>query len=95
MPHLKGEHCFPVPGRHLPLPVCVLGLGLIGGSLVRDLREADRPVFGWNRSRSTVDAAAADGVDVSTDLVATLRRAAEQDALIVLGVPVPRVTVAA
>lgn len=79
----------PSPAATSPLPVCVLGLGLIGGSLVRDLREADRPVFGWNRSRSTVDAAAADGVDVSTDLVATLRRAAEQDALIVLGVPVP------
>jgi prephenate dehydrogenase len=72
-----------------PRPVCVLGLGLIGGSLVRDLREAGRPVFGWNRSHPTVDAAVADGVDASTDLVATLRRAAEQDALIVLGVPVP------
>ncbi|WP_291479542.1 prephenate dehydrogenase [Corynebacterium sp.] len=72
-----------------PRPVCVLGLGLIGGSLVRDLRAAGRPVFGWNRSPATVDAARADGVDASTDLVATVRRAASQDALIVLGVPVP------
>nr|WP_255806718.1 prephenate dehydrogenase [Corynebacterium kalidii] len=72
-----------------PRPVCVLGLGLIGGSLVRDLREAGRPVFGWNRSTATVEAATADGVDASTDLVATLHRAAAQDALLVLGVPVP------
>lgn len=69
--------------------MCVLGLGLIGGSLLRDLQAAGRPAFGWNRSQATVDAAAADGFDVSADLTATLRRAAEQDALIVLGVPVP------
>ncbi len=67
----------------------MLGLGLIGGSLMRDLQEADRPVFGWNRSQATVDTAADEGFDVSTDLVDTLRRAAVQDALIVLGVPVP------
>lgn len=72
-----------------PFPVCVLGLGLIGGSLLRDLQAAGRPAFGWNRSQATVDAAASDGFDVSADLVATLRRAAAQDALIVLGVPVP------
>lgn len=72
-----------------PSPVCVLGLGLIGGSLLRDLHEAGRPAFGWNRSQATVDAAAADGFDVSSDLTETLRRAAGQDALIVLGVPVP------
>ncbi|WP_445228037.1 prephenate dehydrogenase [Corynebacterium sp. USCH3] len=79
----------PSPAAASPRPVCVLGLGLIGGSLVRDLRGAGRPVFGWNRSQATVEAAAADGVDVSGDLVGTLRRAAEQDALLVLGVPVP------
>lgn len=72
-----------------PHPVCILGLGLIGGSLLRDLREADRPAFGWNRSQATVDAAGQDGFDVSSDLPATLRRAADSDALIVLGVPVP------
>ncbi|HIW90465.1 MAG TPA: prephenate dehydrogenase [Candidatus Corynebacterium avicola] len=72
-----------------PAPVCVLGLGLIGGSLLRDLREAGRTAFGWNRSEATVDAAREDGFDVSGDLTATLQRAAEQDALIVLGVPFP------
>lgn len=79
----------PSPTATSPRPVCVLGLGLIGGSLVRDLQEADRPVFGWNRSQATVDTAAAEGFDVSADLVDTLRRAAGEDALIVLGVPVP------
>ncbi|WP_312976763.1 prephenate dehydrogenase [Corynebacterium sp.] len=79
----------PPPTTTSPRPVCVLGLGLIGGSLMRDLQEADRPVFGWNRSQATVDTAADEGFDVSTDLVDTLRRAAVQDALIVLGVPVP------
>ena len=72
-----------------PAPVCVLGLGLIGGSLLRDLREAGRPAFGWNRSSATVEAALEEGFDVSGDLTTTLRRAAEQDALIVLGVPFP------
>ncbi len=70
-------------------PVCILGLGLIGGSLLRDLDAAGRPAFGWNRSAATVEAATEEGFDVSGDLTATLRRAAEQDALIVLGVPVP------
>ncbi|AGP31805.1 prephenate dehydrogenase [Corynebacterium terpenotabidum] len=70
-------------------PVCVLGLGLIGGSLLRDLVAAGTSAFGWNRSTATVDAAIADGFDVSGDLVATLRRAEKEDALIVLGVPVP------
>lgn len=69
--------------------MCVLGLGLIGGSLLRDLAVAGVPAFGWNRSATTVDAASADGFDVSGDLAATLARAEAEDALIVLGVPVP------
>lgn len=80
------------PATHSPGrsgPVCVLGLGLIGGSLLRDLAAAGTPAFGWNRSTATVDAAAADGYDVSGDLTATLARAEREDALIVLGVPVP------
>lgn len=70
-------------------PVCILGLGLIGGSLLRDLASAGTPAFGWNRSPATVDAARADGFDVSGDLAATLSRAEDTDALVVLGVPVP------
>jgi len=69
-------------------PVCILGLGLIGGSLLRRLAADQAPVFGYNRSQATVDAATADGYDASSDLVATLARAAELDAVIVLATPV-------
>jgi prephenate dehydrogenase len=69
--------------------VCVLGLGLIGGSLLRDLTAAGIPAFGWNRSPETVTAASDEGYDVSGDLPATLARAEREDALVVLGVPVP------
>lgn len=70
-------------------PVCILGLGLIGGSLMRDLHLSGWPVFGWNRSQTTVERASREGFDVSGDLDSTLRRAEEADALLVLGVPVP------
>lgn len=70
-------------------PLCILGLGLIGGSLMRDAQTAGWPVFGWNRSEKTVTRARRDGYDVSGDLEATLRRAEEADALLILGVPMP------
>lgn len=70
-------------------PICILGLGLIGGSLMRDLAAAGWPVYGWNRSEKTVKAAQRDNFDVSGDLKATLQRAEEDDALVVLGVPMP------
>lgn len=70
-------------------PLCILGLGLIGGSLMRDAQAAGWPVFGWNRSEKTVTRARRDGYDVSADLEATLRRAEEADALLILGVPMP------
>lgn len=70
-------------------PLCILGLGLIGGSLMRDAQAAGWPVFGWNRSEKTVSRARRDGYDVSGDLEATLRRAEEADALLILGVPMP------
>ncbi|WP_132992820.1 prephenate dehydrogenase [Gordonia zhaorongruii] len=69
-------------------PVCVLGLGLIGGSLLRRLDADGATVFGYNRSQTTVDEAAGDGHDVSTDLDTTLDRAADEDAVIVLATPV-------
>nr|WP_223205522.1 prephenate dehydrogenase [Gordonia jinghuaiqii] len=72
----------------LTRPVCVLGLGLIGGSLMRALHDAGHETFGYNRSAATVDAATADGYDASSDLVATLRRVADTDAVIVLATPV-------
>ncbi|OZD43107.1 prephenate dehydrogenase [Rhodococcus sp. 15-725-2-2b] len=71
--------------------VCVLGLGLIGGSILRAAHDAGRPVWGWNRSADAIAGALADGYDVGTDLVAALSRAAAQDALIVVAVPMPAV----
>ncbi|MFZ2511256.1 MAG: prephenate dehydrogenase [Gordonia sp. (in: high G+C Gram-positive bacteria)] len=71
------------------IPVCILGLGLIGGSLLRRLSQAGRVGYGYNRSTTTVDAAIAAGYDVSADLTAVLHRAAADDAVIVLATPVP------
>jgi prephenate dehydrogenase len=70
-------------------PVCVLGLGLIGGSLLRAATEAGREAFGYNRSVEGASAARFDGFDASTDLNEVLHRAAEVGALIVLAVPMP------
>jgi len=70
-------------------PVCVLGMGLIGGSVMRAGQAAGREVFGYNRSIDAVRSATADGFDVTEDITATLKRAASSEALIVLAVPVP------
>lgn len=69
--------------------VCVIGLGLIGGSLLRAAAAAGRKV--WGATDSTLDARAAEdeGFDVSTDVPQALRRAAKADAVIVLAVPLP------
>ncbi len=72
-------------------PVCVLGLGLIGGSIMRAATAAGREVFGYNRSVEGAHAAVADGFDASTDLSEILSRAAGAGALIVLAVPMPAV----
>ncbi len=71
--------------------VCVIGLGLIGGSLLRAAATAGRTV--WGATDSAVDAgkARADGYDVSTDLPGALRRAAEHEAIVVLAVPLTAV----
>ena len=70
-------------------PVCVLGMGLIGGSVMRAGQAAGREVFGYNRSIDAVRSATSDGFDVTEDITATLKRAASSEALIVLAVPVP------
>ncbi len=67
----------------------MLGLGLIGGSILRAARASGREAFGYNRSVAGARAATADGFDASTDLTATLTRAADSGALIVLAVPMP------
>ncbi|ADG80621.1 Prephenate dehydrogenase OS=Tsukamurella paurometabola (strain ATCC 8368 / DSM / CCUG 35730/ CIP 100753 / JCM 10117 / KCTC 9821 / NBRC 16120 / NCIMB 702349/ NCTC 13040) OX=521096 GN=Tpau_4050 PE=4 SV=1 [Tsukamurella paurometabola] len=74
---------------HSDLPVCVLGLGLIGGSILRALHRAGRTAYGWNRSAAAADDASAAGFDASSDLEATLRRADAGQHVIVLAVPVP------
>ncbi|QKT05950.1 prephenate dehydrogenase [Gordonia sp. X0973] len=68
-------------------PICVLGLGLIGGSLLRAAARAGRAGFGYNRSAEGAAAARAAGFDADTDLDAVLRRAAEEYALVVLATP--------
>jgi prephenate dehydrogenase len=73
--------------------VCVLGLGLIGGSVMRALRAAGREVFGYNRSVEGVEAARFDGFDATEKLHDALERAAASDALIVLAVPMPAVPI--
>ncbi|ATA27485.1 arogenate dehydrogenase [Mycobacterium lepraemurium] len=69
--------------------MCVLGLGLVGGSIMRAATAAGREVFGYNRSIEGAQAATANGFDADTGLTATLSRAADSDALIVLAVPMP------
>jgi len=69
--------------------VCVLGLGLIGGSILRAATAAGREAFGYNRSVEGAQAARFDGFDATTDLTEALTRAADAGALIVLAVPMP------
>ncbi|MGV9412364.1 prephenate dehydrogenase [Nocardia sp. NPDC003693] len=71
--------------------VCVLGAGLIGGSVLRAATAAGYEAWGYNRSEAGVRAARADDFDVLGDIETVLRRAAKQDALIVVGVPMPAV----
>ncbi|MFR9754024.1 prephenate dehydrogenase [Nocardia sp. 004] len=71
--------------------VCVLGTGLIGGSLLRAAVTAGYVAWGYNRTPAGAHAARADGFDVTEDLPAALRRAEETDALIVIAVPMPAV----
>lgn len=69
--------------------VCVIGLGLIGGSVLRAARTSGRAVWGATASAADAEAASADGYDAGTDVVAALRRAAASEALVVLAVPLP------
>jgi prephenate dehydrogenase len=71
----------------------VLGLGLIGGSVLRAAASAGREVFGYNRSVDGAEAARFDGFDATTHLDEALRRAAERKALVVLAVPAPAVQI--
>ncbi|RNE48241.1 prephenate dehydrogenase [Corynebacterium alimapuense] len=72
-------------------PICVLGLGLIGGSLLRDLAGRNHPAYGYDRSTASVRAAGREGFDTSSDLTGILSRAEEEGALIVLATPMPAI----
>ncbi|MFD3813269.1 prephenate dehydrogenase [Rhodococcus sp. NPDC058639] len=80
-----------VPTATFAPPVCVLGLGLIGGSLLRAAAATGRHAWGYNRSPEVVHAARDLGFDASTDLAATLERAADANAIVVIAVPMPAV----
>ncbi|GAA5045495.1 prephenate dehydrogenase [Nocardia callitridis] len=71
--------------------MCVLGTGLIGGSVLRAATAAGYRAWGFNRSSVGARAARADGFDVTEDLSSALNRAARTEALIVLAVPMPAV----
>jgi prephenate dehydrogenase len=68
-------------------PVCVIGLGLIGGSVLRAAVAAQRNAWGATKSAADAECARADGFTVVSTVDGALRRAAEADALVVLAVP--------
>ncbi|HEV2780018.1 MAG TPA: prephenate dehydrogenase [Actinophytocola sp.] len=70
-------------------PVCVIGLGLIGGSVLRAARAAGRSVWGATASEQDAEAAVADGFAVADTVDDALVRAAGEDAIVVLAVPLP------
>ena len=71
--------------------LCVLGLGLIGGSVLRAASAAGWTAWGATKSPQDATAATSDGFDVSTDLDAAITRAKDVDALVVIAVPLPAV----
>jgi prephenate dehydrogenase len=71
----------------LPPALCILGAGLIGGSLMRAVDDV-LPVSAWSPSSDTRAAVAADGFSVHDTLDAALEAAAKADALVVLAAPI-------
>lgn len=69
----------------------MIGLGLIGGSLLRAASAAGRVTWGATASAADAAAAAGDGFDASSDVAAALRRAGEADALVTIAVPLTAV----
>lgn len=70
--------------------LCVIGLGLIGGSVLRAADRAGWTVWGATTSRDDIAAATAAGFTVESTVDA-LSRAAAADALVLLAVPLPAV----
>jgi prephenate dehydrogenase len=77
----------PTPVRPLPAAVCVLGLGLIGGSLLR-AAASHLPVSGWSPADSTRKEAGGAGFHVHSQLEAALEWADSTNSLVVLAAPV-------
>ena len=71
--------------------LCVIGLGLIGGSVLRAADRAGWTVWGATTSPADAAAAAGQGCTVEPDVGSALRRAAADDALVLLAVPFPAV----
>jgi prephenate dehydrogenase len=71
--------------------VCVIGLGLIGGSVLRAAVRGGRTAWGSTTSDKDADAARHDGFDIAPSVDEALARAALADALVVLAVPLPAV----
>ena len=67
-------------------PVFVLGLGLIGGSLLRAAATVSG-ASGWARNPDTRNTVREQGFQVFSSLEETIRQAAEQDGLLVLATP--------
>ena len=77
----------------MPMPldrVAVLGLGLIGGSLMRALRAAGHDCVGYDVNPVTTSEAAVDGYDVSDSVIAAVTGAD----LVVLAMPLPALATA-
>ncbi|MGH3762661.1 prephenate dehydrogenase [Actinophytocola sp.] len=71
--------------------VCVVGLGLIGGSVLRAAVRAGRPAWGVTSSTSDAAAALDAGFAVMSTVDDAVSRAAAQDALVVVAAPLPAV----
>ncbi|GAB3285716.1 prephenate dehydrogenase [Parasphingorhabdus pacifica] len=71
--------------------VCVIGLGLIGGSVLRAASAAGRPGWGATASAADAGAARADGYEVESTTEEALRRAAAEDAIVVIATPLTAV----
>jgi len=71
--------------------LCVIGLGLIGGSLLRAAEGAGWKVRGTATSDADVAAAREAGFDVTSSVEDVLADVAANDALVVLAVPLPAV----
>jgi len=74
---------------------CVVGLGVIGGSLLRALHGARYPVSGIDTDRATRDAAAALGIPVGEPGDSACDRLLREASTIVIAVPLPAVAAAA